>query len=339
MLVFAAPSSALEWQGMPEIDPANVTLRPIYLENPRFPSLNDEEKSQFLNQVRELAKQHFDIMVNFDPLQSARIDTYFSPLAKVVPSTRKDVIADFMAGKVDWRRMAESIWPHVYHAPEAVREYVLPHLLHQPPDESPRMLTVALTHTMKGRVEPWTSATALDQHLIIGDVPSLPKLPYNEWIYWDYLGEIDFTYDTVITNQPVISVEYAAIPPHAALRGGLTAGTTSTSAHAKYGAFSWVSTFPFLSADPAVTGMRGGENYTRENAVKYAAALYVHELGHHLFRFGHPWENSNCVMYPVALLQFRSWFEGLDPEKCAIGSSPAMTQGNVRIRKPGQFTE
>lgn len=338
LLVLPTPLSAQESQDVPEIDPSNVILRPIYLENPRFPGLDDTEKDTFLLNVSELAKQNFGITIRFDPMQNARIDRYFEPLAQAIPDTRKSLIADFKQGTVDWRRIAESIWPHVYHAPEAVKDYVTPHLIRQPPDDTPRMLTVALTDTMRSRIDHWKSAKAVDGYPIAGNAPSLPALPYNEWIYWDYLGETDFPYDMVITNQPVISVEYDAIPPHAALRGGITAGTTSTSAQGKYGAFSWVSMFPFLSTDPAVKSLRDGDVYDRDEAIKFAAALYTHELGHHLFRLGHPWNNPNCVMHPVTLLQFRSWFKKLDPEMCAINSSISMTPGNIEIRKPGQFS-
>lgn len=341
VLVFTFPTAAedTDWQSVPEFDPSNVTLSPVYLENPRFPGLSEAEKADFLQVVSALAKQHFGITVNFEPLENAPIERYFAPLADAIPDARTSLIADFRNGDVDWRRMAESIWPYVYDAPDTVREYALPYLLVPSPDGAPKLLTVALTQTMQLRAEYWRTAKAEDEYLVVGDAPSLPPLPYNEWIYWDYLGEIDFPYDTVITNQPVISVEYDAIPPHAALRGGITAGTTSTSVHAKYGAFSWASMYPFLSDDEAVTHLRGGETYSRADAVKFAAALYVHELGHHLFRFGHPWDNPNCVMYPVMLLQFKSWFETLDPQKCAIGSSEAMKPGHVRIRKPGQFAK
>lgn len=341
LIAFHLPTSlaALELQSLPEIDPSNVTLRPIYLENPRFPGLSDAEKDKFLEYTRSLAKQHFDITINFEPIETARIDRYFGPLAKAIPTSRKSLIADFINGNVDWRRMAESIWPHIYHAPDAVKEYVTPHLLVDPPDDSPRMLTVALALTMKERADYWMAAKAADDYLIVGDAPSLPTLPYNEWIYWDYLGETDFPYDMVITNQPVISVEYDAMPPHAALRGGITAGTTSASAQGKYGAFSWASMFPFLSKDAAIKSLRDGHTYERDEAIKLAAALYVHELGHHLFRLGHPWNNTNCIMHPVTLLQFRSWFEKLDHEKCAIGSSISMTPGNIELRKTGQLLD
>lgn len=339
VFTFCLPISVIadEWQSLPEIDPSNVILTPIYLENPRFPGLDDAEKNKFLAHVAELAKQHFDINITFKPLESARIDRYFAPLAEAIPAERTSLIADFKNGNVDWRRMTESIWPHVYHAPEAVKEFVTPHLFIQPPDDSPKMLTAAIALTMKSRADYWASAKAADQHLIAGHAPSLPALPYNEWIYWDYLGETDFPFDMVITNQPVISVEYDSMPPHAALRGGVTAGTTSTSAQGRYGAFSWTSMFPFLSSDATIKSLRDGDTYARDEAIQLAAALYVHELGHHLFRLGHPWNNPSCIMHPTKLLQFRSWFEKLDPKECSIGSSISMTPGHVRIRKPGLF--
>ncbi|HXC38906.1 MAG TPA: hypothetical protein VN667_08155 [Burkholderiales bacterium] len=77
--------------------------------------------------------------------------------------------------------------------------------------------------------------------------------------------------------------------------------------------------------------LRGGETYSEDDAAIYAAYILVHELGHQLFHFGHPFGAKACVMNPTPLLHFRDWVKGLSPRDCPIGSSNAMKPGAVNF--------
>ncbi len=57
----------------------------------------------------------------------------------------------------------------------------------------------------------------------------------------------------------------------------------------------------------------------------------AHELGHQLLQLGHSWSNRSCLMRPVELLDFVSWFNEIDAGKCPLGSSPAMEPGAVKV--------
>lgn len=169
--------------------------------------------------------------------------------------------------------------------------------------------------------------------LPLGDgLPVIDETPYNEWVHWDLLGNGGINAEVIVTNQFVASAEYHGASLHSALRGGITAGTTSASFASRYGTFSWVSMFPFLGASSELVTLRIGEFYLEDSEIaQLAGTLLAHEIGHQLFHLNHPFGNAACLMAPAPMLAFRKWRNGLAPEKCKIGSSEQMTPGAAKL--------
>jgi hypothetical protein len=135
----------------------------------------------------------------------------------------------------------------------------------------------------------------------------------------------------VLTNQLVASIEYSWQSVHSALRGGITAESTTSGWRTAFGTLFWLSLYPFLSNAPPIRRLRGGAPYTVDEALTLAGAYLAHELGHQLFHLNHPWGNAACVMTPAPLLDFKKWYRTIDPAKCRVGSEPAMTPGVVKL--------
>ena len=199
------------------------------------------------------------------------------------------------------------------------------HLTRQLSNNKKESLAKVLIETLFDRMNDWHEMKASDG----GSV--LDGGTYNEWVWWDSLGYGDLSYDVIITNQLVASVEKQGMDVHTALRGGITAGTTSYSKHGHYGSYSFVSTFPFIHLDPSLKSIRGNDDFTEREAATLIAVLFVHELGHQLFHFGHPFSNTACVMRPAELLQFREWHQQHNVSECLPNSEAQMKVGAVEI--------
>jgi hypothetical protein len=75
--------------------------------------------------------------------------------------------------------------------------------------------------------------------------------------------------------------------------------------------------------------LRGGEQYSEEDAAELSGAYLAHEIGHLLFQLGHPFGQKACVMNPVSMLRFQEWFNQINSTDCPMGSSPEMTPGSI----------
>ncbi|HEX4858439.1 MAG TPA: hypothetical protein VFV17_05430, partial [Usitatibacteraceae bacterium] len=195
-------------------------------------------------------------------------------------------------------------------------------------DTDPDMWKKRLAGTHLERLERLREIRAADGK------PAIDETPLNEWLYWDTLGERDPGFDITVTNQLIASVEYNGADIHTALRGGLLLGTTSYARHGALGAQFWWSVFPFLSADVQIAAMRGGEHYAAEEAALLAGTLAAHELGHLLFRYGHPFNVHACIMSPTPMLRFREAVRLLDAAACRAANDPAMAAGVIDLRRP-----
>ena len=80
--------------------------------------------------------------------------------------------------------------------------------------------------------------------------------------------------------------------------------------------------------------MRNGEQYEPLEAARLAGIGAVHELGHMLFHYGHPFGVPACVMSPTPMLRFREAVRAFDAKACVAANDPAMKRGSLRIRRP-----
>ena len=86
-----------------------------------------------------------------------------------------------------------------------------------------------------------------------------------------------------------------------------------------------------LNDGELLTTLRGDETYSEQQIVNYAAALLTHELGHILLHLGHPFGEDACIMSPTVMLNYRDWYDGLDANRCTVGSNDEMKPGAATI--------
>jgi hypothetical protein len=235
-------------------------------------------------------------------------------------------IYDFKSGTGDRQQLAAAILTTLRERKTNLADalaYARPYLPRTATPKTLQELSVVLVDVMLARLDDWRAIQAADGKPVLDDTPR------NEWIYWDTLGYGTLPYDVIITNQVVASAEFTAVEIHTAIRGGLTTGTTTFSRSAPYGSFVFWSTFPFTDTSAFSHALRGGEDYTPAQAAELSGAYLAHEIGHLLFKFGHPFGAQACVMNPASMLHYRAWYEGLDAQRCRIDSLPEMRVGAI----------
>jgi hypothetical protein len=206
--------------------------------------------------------------------------------------------------------------------------YAEPFLVEQPQARTYEGLAEALVKTQLTRLEQWKTQKTSDGR------PLIDSMPYNEFIYWDAIEQIGFSYEVIITNQLIASTEYANSSVHSALRGGISNGITTPNSASRFGTTSLVSTYPFIGNDAWTQELRGGETYADAAAARFAGYLLVHEIGHQLFHLGHPFGAYACVMNPVQLLRFREWVGKFSAADCQIATEGAMKPGFAKFPAP-----
>jgi len=320
---------ATEWQKAPLPDikaGATVRLRVVHAINPRLARFSPDYLRIVLASAQLTVWKNFGVNVEFTEAPDIGVDQLFALIPPSVKEVRKQSIYDFKSGTGDKHKLAESInatlTEHKTKLEDALA-FARPYL---PPDAHPKdlmELSELLANVMLEKMEQWRHIKAAD------GAPVLDASPYNEWVYWDTLGYGNLPYDLVITNQFIASAENYGADIHSALRGGVTVGTTSYSRTGKYGAYVFMSTFPFLDNSDATKLMRGGEQYSEADAAELAGAYMAHEIGHLLFQLGHPFGQKTCVMNPASLLHFREWFDQISGADCPLGSRPEMKVGAI----------
>lgn len=337
MLLFGCKSQNIEWQRafVSPVKPGEtIRLRVLQAVNPRFARMSPEQLRIMLASTQQTVKNHFGVNIEFAEVAETGVEQLFALIPPPILKSSAQSIYDFKTGNGDRHKLAAGICATLaqhgtgFKDGLAFAEPYLPATAH--PKDMPEFCAT-LAQVMLERLEYWRKLKAAD------GAPVLDASPYNEWVYWDALGYGDLPYDLVISNQLIASAEYVDVDVHSAIRGGISVGTTSYSRNSRYSAFVFWSTFPFTDDTENTLLLRGGERYSDKKAAELAGTYLAHEIGHLLFRFGHPFGQKTCVMNPVSMLRFRIWFQQLDAMACAMGSRPEMTPGAIPVYYNAQW--
>lgn len=324
-----SPQSAAQAPAFLPLPDLKTPLRVLVVDNERLPSLSRADVQAVLAQTAQLLKTHFAIEPTFELQQEPwSIQKLFRLIPKQAAPVIDRALYDFKQGKGDvallTTRTAKLLVADGENTARS-REFARPYLQTQP-DETAESFAAALVQAQLERIALWHSSAQ-------GASAAIDDAPYNEFVYWQFLGLTTLPYELVITNQILASVEYSSNSVHSAIRGGLTNGATFPSIQSKTGAYSVVSTYPFLATDTSTLSLRDGAFANPQERNNAIAVLAAHELGHQLLHLGHPFGNSACIMTPTELLHFRRWLAALDGARCTLGSSLAMQSGKL-IRFP-----
>lgn len=313
---------------LPKLPSGSVELRVVHAINPRLSHMSAEQLQVLLSAVKTTAQQYFGVTLRFPPVDEIPLVALVQQLPADRWRERRKSIYDFKEGRGDPRRLATSFAGLLKQSGEslpAMTAYVKQHM-RELEENSYEALGAALAELQLKRIERWKRIKALDGGSVID------AAPYNELEMWLALGYGDVPYELVLTNQPIVSVEYGSVGVHTAIRGGYTNGLTTYSKRARFGTYSVWSTFAFTNNDEWIKQLRGGETYRPHEAARLAGIHATHELGHQLFHLLHPYGRSACIMSPVQMLAFRAGAEKFSPKDCPLGSNPAMRPGAYKFR-------
>ncbi len=313
--------------GIAPIPPgATIHLRVAHAVNDRLPRMTPSQLDSLLAATRKTALEHFGVYLEFSEVTETSVDALLALIPPQVRQAHMNEIYDFKSGTGDRKRLAPGILNTLQERGTKLADalaYARPYLPDTAQPRSLPELSTALAEVMLARLDDWRALKAADGKPVLDDTPR------NEWILWDTLGYGALPYDVVISNQLVASAEFTAVEVHTAIRGGLTTGTTTFSRTGPYGSFVFWSTFPFTDTSAQSHALRGNEDYSATQAAELSGAYLAHEIGHLLFKFGHPFGHQACVMNPASMLHYRAWYEGLDARRCRIGSLPEMRAGAI----------
>ncbi|HEY8102685.1 MAG TPA: hypothetical protein VIF82_18250 [Burkholderiaceae bacterium] len=317
----------VQYVPLPQLPLGAINLRVAYVINPRLPRMSSEQLQRLLLATQIASQQHFGVTLKFLPVEEIPISTFFLQIPDDRRKQAQDAIFDFKTGKGDVGRLnkdfAEGLKEWSAPLPE-IEQFARPYI-GELKEHNFDALGTALAKLQLNRIEHWKNIKALDGDSIID------TSPYNEFTMWVALGYGDIPFEVVITNQPLVSVEYVHPAVHTAIRGGYSNGVTTYNKLSHYGTMSIWSTFAFTTDDAWVKEMRDGESYSAEDAATFAGISMAHEIGHQLFHYGHPLNHSACIMNPISLFSYRAWAEKLSAKDCPVGSNPAMQPGAARL--------
>ncbi|MFH2133968.1 MAG: hypothetical protein ABII81_02150 [Pseudomonadota bacterium] len=329
ILLLSGCRSASEWRHT-EIVPIQpgqtIQLRVAHAINDRLPRMTPEQLNTLLAATRKTALEHFGVHLEFSTVTETSVDAVLALIPPRVLQARLNEIYDFKSGTGDRKQLVSGILNTLHERKTKLAEalaYARPYLPDAADPKSLKEFANLLADVMLVRLDDWRAIKALDGKPVLDDTAR------NEWILWDTVGYGELPYDLVITNQLVASAEYTAVEVHTAIRGGLTTGTTTFSRTSPYGSFVFWSTFPFTDTSAQSHTLRGNEDYSATQAAELSGAYLAHEIGHLLFKFGHPFGARACVMNPASMLHYRAWHEALDARRCRIGSLPEMQVGAI----------
>jgi hypothetical protein len=297
----------------PPLPGETVTLRVAHVVNPALPRMSAVELGDVLAAARRGARENFGVDVEFTQPEEKSLSDLFDRVTPGQASDWNDLSYDFKGGKGDRKRLARG-YAAAFRSDDSSLDdliaFAQPYLLAPVRERSYDGFADAVTATLVARLE------ELRSEKLPGGRALIDATPANEVLYWVFIGKLSFPYDVVITNQLIASAEYVGSSVHTAIRGGITNGITTDNPSAPRGMTAIVSTYPVIGEDALTRSLRGGESYSEAESARLAGTLLVHELGHELFDFGHPYGKTACVMDPPEMLRFREWAARLSPRDC-----------------------
>lgn len=312
---------------VPVLPAGVIEMRVAHVINPRLPQMSAVQLQGLLDSIAQTTREHFGVQLRFLPPRQLSIAEVFA----LIPADRQrevmQQVYDFKSGRGDWNRLVSAYAAGLEQTGEPLADQIRFVQPHTGPIEQASFTALgsAVANLQVQRLRRWQSVKALDGG------PAIDHQPYNEFQMWIGLGYADLPYDLVLTNQLIASIEYSYPAIHSAIRGGYANGMTTYSRSARFKAMAVWSSFAFLTEDAWVRELRGGDRYGAGEAARLSGTAAVHEIGHQLFHFGHPFGQRACVMNPVSMFAYRDWAQGLSAKDCPIGSNAAMTPGASRL--------
>lgn len=315
----------------PEFDPQRVPLRVAYVANPRLEHFSTSEIDLLLHHFKTQSKALLGVTIEIESVELINIKDLFAAIPPaVVEISRSQTFDVHSVASDDAETFIHSMARSFLNAPYPIRElaaFSADHLISAPTTIDAFAFAEAVFKTLRARLRNLHRIVAADGNPVIDDSD------YNVWTSWVGVGYSGVPYDIILTNQLIASATYGNVEIHSAIRGALPVGTAAYSESGRYGGFAFFSLFPFKNNSAEMRNLRGGESYTKMAAAKYAGTYLVHEIGHLLYRYGHPFNQPACVMNPATLLRFREWYEAVVDSSCPIHGVGAMQQGTANFSK------
>jgi hypothetical protein len=317
-VLLAGCASAPQYQPLPQIVQP-VTLRVAYFHNLRLPEPPEGFVDAVLHEAAQMMRDHLDVAVRFERGPRLPIDEAFGTLSTEQQAGLAQAVYGW-GGPGDRGRLVNAMKSGIEKGGDLAGAIAQARpLIGAREPASWDELAAALVDVQLGRVAGWKA-----------QIGSGPEAHFPGWIY--AARSRHWPFEVVVTNQLIASAEYDWMEPVTVARAGVTNGLTTQSRGSAFDVVSVLTLFPFIANDAHTLALRGGRRGGGAEAVRWAAALLVHELGHQLLHLGHP-PDKRCVMMAATSMRYHEWVAGLDASACRVGSSPVMKPGSHRYFK------
>jgi hypothetical protein len=239
---------------LPVLD-RNITLRVVYGHNPRFDRAEASVIADALARTQQLCKSHFGLSIAFSPVEEQSIGILFRGITLKTSQNIRSLTYDYIGNQGDRKRLINTTRKSLENNSSSLASqiaYAKPYLESKVVPVDLTTLAEALVDTQLARFTGWLTLKGADGRGLIDDTL------HNEYLAWRFAPlTASWTFEVVITNQLLASIEYQNNSIHSALRGGVANGMTTESYYAHYGSVSIVSLFPMQNQASLTRSLRG----------------------------------------------------------------------------------
>ncbi|TBR22387.1 hypothetical protein EPO15_08105 [bacterium] len=311
---------AQDYDKLPRLAPvskaAPVTLRVLYLEDERLPTLTAEGRAELYRRVEALTKRWYGYTLRLSEVGARPLRIEFA--GERMPFASPDQAACLAASRLDLETKAgkEGLL-YLVGREYAVRgREVFERLFPETKGMDPYPARAAAAAKVRS-VNAWLAGLETKAGALVRSEEDRRLTSTLHWmVYIREQTDADF----VLTNTAMIEPDND-MPVYVLARGGLTTGFVDNNPKAPYGAAGVVTLLPFLGGerlfDPSAKPTTASEN------VDAAATMWLHELGHFLNRYGEMYGETGCVHVASESLAYFKWHRAIRKADNKCSAPPA----------------
>jgi hypothetical protein len=276
---------------------APVQLSIVYVENPRWPTLDVAARQRVYANVETLARRIYGYDLKMKEAKQQTITDLFATAgprfaASPIRFPSEAFLVSWFAPNRD-ALVTETIAAALKkHSPEKLAEYL-------GKDTDP----VAASRVFLQKLTAIYAETDSSGQPLLSTVNKQDEVWYS-YGHWSTLLQGEKEFDFVLTNVGIIGADNG-MPLYVVARGGVTSAFVENNAHRPYQGAGVLGMYPFLSDSPFFTAERGAlTGAEKEEAIAW---LWLHELGHLLLKKEENYAFGDSVHRAPPNLKYYEW--------------------------------
>ena len=305
----AAPVPSASWNEfyasippLPDLpNDRTYTLRVLYLEDERLPTLSPDQLRELYAKAEKLLLDWYGYRVHIQDAGRRSLTGYFLSHNAVF---EKPAFADGLKGMIldiDTSEGRKELLESVRRDFESRPLTQIAAYLHREDLKTKEQAARAAARLFLDRLAEIRNIRLPDGRRFYDKLTArLTSFPHWDVLLYD-VDDADF----ILTNSMMASAD-SAMPIYVIIRGGITTGMVTNNLHNSYRACGVVGLYPFLSNAPFFLRERG--RIPREDLLDLVATFWMHELGHFFLRLAEAYDHPHCVHVAPLGLSYPGWY-------------------------------